>query len=276
MQDTPLKIDLSGIIRTRLGRRSRFIPGFLLSALERLICQKRLNELLDVTFPLTGSAFSERLLREMRIEAEVEGLDALPDGEPLLFVSNHPLGGLDGIALVGVLGRRYGDDALRVLVNDLLLNVAPLRDVFLPVNKFGAQGRDAARAINDAFRQGKQILMFPAGLVSRIHPDGTIRDLEWQKAFAVKALEFGRRIVPVRFEGLNSMRFYRAAKWRKRLGIKVNLEQALLPSELCRSEGKKFRILFGRPIDPKAMRDAGMTPRDIATDIRSALYSENF
>lgn len=273
MTETPLKIDLSGIIRTRLGKRGWMIPGFLLRFLEKTICQDRLNELLEKTFPNRGSRFSDALLKEMKISVDVEGLDRLPDGEAFEFACNHPLGGLDGIALVGTLGAKYGDENLRVLVNDLLLNVEPLKDVFLPVNKFGAQGRDAARAINTAFSEGKQILMFPAGLVSRIHPDGEIRDLKWQKAFVSKALEFGRRIVPVRFEGLNSMRFYRTARWRKRLGLKFNIEQILLPSELCRAEGKSFRIIFGEPVDPARMRREGFPPARIAEKIREKIYS---
>lgn len=276
LHHSPLKIDLSGIIRSRLGSRSRMIPGVLLRMLEGIICQDELNRLLELTFPERGSRFSLALLRELDIDVTTEGLDNLPQAEAFEWASNHPLGGLDGIALVGILGRKYGDDRLRVLVNDLLLNVEPLRDVFLPVNKFGAQGRRNAVEINRAFAEGKQILMFPAGLVSRIHPDGEIHDLEWQKAFVVKALEFGRRIVPVRFEALNSQRFYRTARWRKLLRLKVNIEQVLLPSELCRARGKKFRIIFGEPIDPAPLRASGMTPAQIAAMIRNRVCDPDF
>lgn len=169
-----------------------------------------------------------------------------------------------------MLGRKYGDDNLSVLVNDMLMNVTPLKRVFLPVNKYGAQGRESARLIQEAYESGRQILMFPAGLVSRLHDDGVIRDLKWQKSFVVKALESGRRIVPVRFEGLNSRRFYELARLRKKLGIKVNLEQALLPSELCRSQGKRFKIKFFPPIDVAALRAAGSTPAQIADIVRKA------
>lgn len=227
--------------------------------------------MLDYARPARGSEFSRKILRHLDITVKIDGLDNLPPDEPFVFASNHPLGGLDGITLVAVLGAKYGDANLRVLVNDLLLNVEPLRDVFLPINKFGAQGRDAARAITQAYDSGKQIVMFPAGLVSRLQPDGSIADLKWQKSFVSKALEHHRRIVPIRFEALNTMRFYRAAKWRKKLGIKINLEQILLPSELTRTRSATFRLHFLPPVDPAALRAQGHTPSSIAENLRFAI-----
>ena len=272
MADGPLEINLTKIIRTRLGAKSRYVPAFALHFLEKVICQERLNELLRICYPAVGSEFSRRLLDEMHVSVEVEGLDSLPEGEAFEFASNHPLGGLDGITLVAVLGARYGDDNIRVLVNDMLMNVEPLRNVFLPINKYGSQGRASARMIGEAFAEGKQILMFPAGLVSRLQPDGGIRDLEWQKSFVMKAVEYGRRIVPVRFEGQNTMRFYRTAKWRKKIGLKVNVEQALLPSELCRADGSRFRIKFGAPVDPRRLLEEAGSPVRAAALLRAAVY----
>ena len=114
--------------------------------------------------------------------------------------------------------------------------------------------------------------MFPAGLVSRLHPDGVVRDLEWQKSCVVKALEYGRRVVPVHFMGLNTPRFYRLARLRKRLGIKVNLEQAMLPAELCRAQGARYEIRFGAPVDVGAMRALGESPAAIAAALRATVY----
>ncbi|MDE6010422.1 MAG: 1-acyl-sn-glycerol-3-phosphate acyltransferase [Muribaculaceae bacterium] len=273
MQDGPLKIDLGGILNKRLGRRARWVPSFVLHGLERLVRQDELNAILEGAWPEEGSGFSKRVLDMLEITLTVEGLDKLPEGESFVFACNHPLGGLDGIALVGILGERFGDEEIRVLVNDMLMNVEPLRKVFLPVNKYGSQGRDAAKAINEAYAAGKQIVMFPAGLVSRRRTDGSIRDLEWQKSCVVKALATGRRIVPVRFDGLNSRRFYNLAYWRKRLGIKINLEQALLPGEVLRSRNAEYRINFGKPVDPATLRDAGESPAAIAARLRDIVYT---
>lgn len=264
-----MEIDLHRILRERMPRRvSRWVPGFMITALERLIHQKELNEMLRVGYPAEGPEFARRILGYLDITADVEGLDALPAGR-YMFASNHPLGGLDGIALIAVLGERYGRDGVRFLVNDMLMNVEPLRCVFLPVNKFGRQGKEGARAISEALASDKQILQFPAGLVSRLLDDGSIADLEWQKSFVTKAVESRRDVVPVRFEGLNRRRFYRLARLRKKSGLKVNLEQALLPGEVCATRGKRFRIVFGEPLSWESLRDSGKDARILAAEIRA-------
>ncbi len=266
------QIDLTRILRERVGGwKGRLLPGFLLRRLERLICQTELNGMLRYAYPARGSAFCHRILEHLDIKLRVDDavLNDIADDCPVVFASNHPLGGLDGIALVAVLGDRYGDEKVAVLVNDMLMNVEPLRDVFLPVNKYGRQGREGVREISRAYESGRQIVVFPAGLVSRLQDDGSIRDLEWQKAFVSKALEYGRPVVPVRFEACNSMRFYRVARRRKKLGLKVNIEQALLPQEVVKSRGKEFRITFLPPVDVAGLARDGMKPAEIAAHIRS-------
>ena len=273
-REGPLVLDMHKIIRKRLSPgTNRLMPGFLITGLEKVIHQDELNEILRVTFPHRGSKFSRKVLEHLDIKVEVEGLDRLLSGRRFMFASNHPLGGLDGIALIAVLGEKYGDEKVRFLVNDMLMNVEPLKEVFLPVNKFGSQGRKGVELINNAIASDCQILQFPAGLVSRLHADGSIADLEWQKAFVTKAIETHRDIVPVRFKGLNSRRFYKTASWRKKLGIKVNLEQALLPSEISRSRGKHFSIKFGEPISWESLKEDSRAPRELASAIRTIVYS---
>ena len=274
MNKGPLQLNLTEIIRGRAGRKGRWIPGSLLRGLERVIHQDELNEMLRVAYPAEGSAFSKKILEFLEINVDVEGLDNLPEGKPFVFASNHPLGGLDGIALVAVLGEKYGDSNIRVMVNDLLMNVEPLSGVFLPINKYGSKGaRESSRLLNESMEAGRHIVMFPAGLVSRLHPGNVIKDLQWKKSFVSKAIDFHREIIPVKFEGLNSMKFYKTAKWRKKLGLKVNIEQALLPGEVCKSRGKRFTIKFGNPIDPAQLRAEGLNQTQIIDRIYSTVYS---
>lgn len=267
MSQGPLKINLRKILKSRWRR----FPAPVASLLERIIHQRELNEMLESGYPLEGSAFAGKIYEYLGLNVEVSGLDRIPPGR-YVFASNHPLGGLDGIGLVKILGDRYGDANIRVLVNDMLMNVKPLSGVFLPINKYGSQGRRAAREINEAYDSERQIVMFPAGLVSRLHPDGTIRDLKWQKSFVAKALESGRQIVPVRFGGLNRRRFYRLARWRRRLRIGFNIEQVFLPAELCAARGNTFRVTFLPPVDPARLREEGMSPSQIAETIYNLVY----
>lgn len=274
MNDGPLQIDLQEILRRRVPpARRRWIPRWLVRRLERLVRQDELNGILQRTYPNEGTSFATAALKDLNIEVEVRGLENIPQTGRFIFASNHPLGGLDGIALISVLGARYGDDRLRFPVNDMLMNVRPLRGVFIPINKFGRQGREAARQLAETYASDAQMIFFPAGLVSRLHKGGLIKDLEWQKAFVAKALEYDRDIIPVHFSGRNSMKFYRLAKWRKRLGIKFNFEQILLPSELCKSKGSKYVITIGKPLTAASLRESGKTPRQLAADIRDRVYS---
>lgn len=273
MQHPLLQLDLDAILKARLAPSRRWLlPRPITKALESTICQKELNRLLREAYPARGSEFSRRILDILGINVEVEGLDSLDPSRPYIFASNHPLGGLDGITLIAVLGEKYGDGNVRFLVNDLLMNVEPLSPVFLPINKYGSQGREAAKGINAAYASDARIVIFPAGLVSRKGEEG-IRDLKWHKAFVAKALEYDREIVPVHFKALNRPRFYNIARWRKRLGIKINIEQVLLPAELCHSAGKSFHITFGTPVTPSRMRQSGKTPQQLADEIKALTYT---
>ncbi len=273
-RQTPLQLDIKTILRRRLSRgANRLLPGVLINVLARIIRQNDLNLLLKGAFPAEGSAFSASVLDQLGVSVETVGLEKLRGMSRLVFACNHPLGGLDGITMVRLLGETFGDGNVKVLVNDMLMHVEPLAPVFLPVNKYGSQARESARLIASAFASESHICVFPAGLVSRLGADGEIRDLEWQKSFVAKSMESGRRIVPVRFEALNSPRFYKVARLRKRLGLKINIEQALLPSELFSQKGKRFRVVFGDPVDITSCGVRDSSPAAIAAELRRAVYS---
>lgn len=268
----PLQLDLQAILRRRAPGAMRFVPRWVVRRLERTIRQEELNGILRRTYPKRGSSFARAALHDLGISLEVRGLENIPEEGRFVFASNHPLGGLDGISLISVLGELYGDRNIYFLVNDLLMNVEPLTDVFLPINKYGSQGRKAAAAINDAYAGDAQILIFPAGLVSRLQGK-EIKDLAWHKAFVAKALQSGRDIIPLRFEGSNSMKFYRRARLRKRLGIRINLEQAMLPAELVGARGSSYRVVFGRPVSAAMLRESHMPPQVIADRFKEWIYS---
>lgn len=246
MSDKPMKIDVDQVLRARLPRHYRYIPRFVIRWLERTICQDQLNAILVKMAGKNSVDAATAALNEMHITLEASGLDNLPDGR-YMFVSNHPLGGLDGLALISLLGQRY-DRNIKFLVNDLLMAVEPLRGVFLPVNKYGSQSRAYAAQIEEALKGDGQFITFPAGLCSRMQPDGAIADLPWQKAAVVHAVNHQRDIVPVYFNAQNSKFFYRFAKWRKKLGIKFNIELIFLPKEMIKQCGATLRVIIGEPI----------------------------
>lgn len=272
-QTKAIQINLRQIVRERLGRYSRLVPGFVLRRLEKTICQDRLNELLRNNYPREGAEFCEGVLADLDVELSVVGEDKLPSPSQrrVVFVCNHPLGGLDGMALIAWATRRYGGP-VHFVVNDLLNAVVPLRSVFVPVNKHGSQSRESIRAVDQAFAGDDPVLVFPAGLCSRRGSDGKIADLEWQKMFVNKAVEHHRNIVPLYFSGRNSDFFYNFAKIRKQLGLKFNIEMIYLPSELFRARGSRFTLVCGDTIGWQELR-SGKAAMEQAAEIRSLVYS---
>ena len=246
MSCEPMRIDVDQVLRARLPRHYRYIPRFVVRWLERIICQEKLNAILVKMAGKNSVDAATAALDEMDITIESSGLERLPEGR-FMFVSNHPLGGLDGLALISLLGNRY-DRKIKFMVNDLLMAVEPLRGVFLPVNKYGRQSRASATQIEEALAGDEQFITFPAGLCSRMQPDGTIADLPWQKAAVVHAVNYKRDIVPIYFDAVNSRFFYRFAKWRKRLGLKFNIELIFLPKEMIKKSGSTLRAVIGDPI----------------------------
>ena len=269
MNSEPMRIDVDKVLRERLPRHYRYLPRFVVRWLERVICQDRLNVILQKMAGKNSVDAATAALDEMDIKVEAMGLDKLHDGR-FMFVSNHPLGGLDGLALISLLGNRYNHQ-IKFLVNDLLMAVEPLRGVFLPVNKYGSQSRATAVQVEEALKSDNQFITFPAGLCSRMQPDGSIADLKWQKAAVVHAAGHQRDIVPVFFDARNSRFFYRFAKWRKKLGIKFNIELIFLPKEMIKQSGSTLRVIIGDPI-PWSSLDASH-PKQEAARLRDIVYS---
>ena len=247
MSNETLKIDIDALLRARLPRHYRLIPGWAVRWLKRTVHQDELNDILESGAGLKGVEFAHHALHYLDITVEVTGMEHLHEGARYIFAANHPLGGLDGLALIDRVGTHYGG-RIRFMVNDLLMAIKPLENVFMPINKFGKQSREAAVLIDEEYRGDKQMLTFPAGLCSRLQPDGTIADLAWGKHVVARAIADHRDVVPVRVHATNSRFFYRLARLRAWLGLKFNIEMLFLPDEMFKQRGTTLRITVGKPI----------------------------
>lgn len=277
-----IRIDLDEVLRQRLPRLSRFIPRFAVEWMKRTICQDELNRILDENAGLEGADFARGALKSLGITVEPQFEERLPSPENrrVLYVSNHPLGGLDGMALIDYVQRRHGGNVYFV-VNDLLSAVKPLEKVFLPVNKFGKQSREAVKAVDEAFAGNDPVIMFPAGLVSRLRrvpymgkKRKLVSDLSWNKMFVNKAHHYKRDIIPIFFSGKNSEKFYRMANLRRRLGIKFNFEMIYLPGEMVRMADSSLTISFGVPLSWE-MLTPGRDAAGCAASVRASVYHIN-
>lgn len=248
------EIDIARVLAEKAPSLARHLPGFVLRWLRRTIHEEDINYILRTFWELPPREFIHACFRTWGVTYSSEGLERLDPAGRYLFVSNHPFGGMDGMMLADELIGRFGD--ARVVVNDLLMHLEPLRPLWIPVNKHGAQSAAYARRYEEEFMGERPILTFPAGLCSR-RIGGQVCDLPWKPNFLKKAYASQRQVVPVFVEGELSNFFYRVASLRKALGIKFNIEMLWLPDEMFSQGGKHFRIRFGEPLRMTELQAAG-------------------
>lgn len=274
MSPQPLiKINLKQTLKQKLGGASKFIPGFLVRKFEKIVCQNDLNQLLENNYPKEGGDFCRGVFEELDINIVIENEQVLPPPSQtrVIYVSNHPLGGLDGMALIAWLESRHCV-TVKFVVNDILMAVAPLRPSFLPINKHGKQSRESLKAIDNTLAGDEPVIIFPAGLVSRKRKSGKILDLEWQKMFVNKAIEYKRDVIPLFFDAQNTPSFYKIAARRKKLGIKFNYEMIYLPREVFAQKGKILKVICGKAISWESLK-GGKDQKKQASDIKRIVYA---
>ena len=272
LETTERTIDLDRIIREKMGTKARYVPSVAVRWLKHIIHQDEVNRFLWESRDKKGTEWLEECTRYLDMTLDIEGLENLPDkndGRLYTFVSNHPLGGVDGVALGAIIGRHY-DGRFRYLVNDLLMNLPGLAPLCIPINKTGKQSRSFPEMVEAGFSGDNHILMFPAGICSR-KIDGQIHDLPWKKTFITKSVETKRDIVPIHFGGRNSDFFYGLANVYKALHIKFNIAMLFLVDEMYKNVHKSFRVAIGKPI-PWQTFDKSKTAMEWAKYVQDMVY----
>ena len=264
-------IDIDRILKGKMGSKARYVPRFLVIWLKHIVHEDEVNRFLWASRHLEGTDFLTECVRYLDMKLDIVGIENLPDkndGKLYTFVSNHPLGGQDGVALGSIIGKQY-DGKFRYLVNDLLLNLPGLKPVSIGINKTGKQSRDFPRMVEAGFKGENHLLMFPAGLNSR-KINGKIHDLPWKKTFITKSVETHRDVVPIHFGGRNSERFYRIARFSDRW-LPFNLAMLFLVDEMYKNVGKTFRVTIGKPI-PWQTFNKSRTPMEWAEFVEDRVY----
>jgi putative hemolysin len=266
-------IDIEKILASKVGDKMKFIPKSLVNWLIRTTHQEELNEFIWRSRDHEGYDWLEDCVKFLDMNLKVEGFENLPEKDSqkrYTFVSNHPLGGGDGVALGAILGRKYGND-IRLIVNDILMHLPGLAPLCIPVNTTTSKRERAmTEMVEKGFASDYNLLLFPAGLCSR-KIDGKIQDLEWKKTFITKSIESQRDIVPIHFEGHNSNKFYRIANICKMLKLKVNVAMLYLPDEMIKNRHNTFTVKIGKPI-PWQTFDKSRKPKEWAQWVREQVY----
>jgi 1-acyl-sn-glycerol-3-phosphate acyltransferase len=261
-------IDVKKVLISKNPALGKTIPSFVINYLKKIIHQEELNGFLMQYGHLKNADLIYAGLKHFKIRYKVSGRENIPEEGRYIFVSNHPLGGLDGLVFIYELSRYFKE--IKFPVNDILTNIENLNGIFLPVNKHGSQGKEAARLLEEAYASDCQILYFPAGLCSR-KKRGKIKDLMWHKSFITKAITHKRDVVPAYFPGRNSDFFYNLSNLRNFLGIKVNIEMLYLADEMFKQKDKEIDLVFGPKI-PWSTFDKSKSPVEWAEWVRAKSY----
>jgi putative hemolysin len=261
-------IDLEKIIRDKNPRLAAFMPRFTLRYIRRIIHEKEVNAFIAMHGYKKGVAFAEAVLQQFGMRVVAKGMEHIPARGGFILAANHPLGGMDAMALFKILSTRRKD--MKFIVNDILLRLENLSELFIGVNKHGRNAQRDLEAINNLYASGQAVLIFPAGLVSR-KQKGQVRDLEWKKSFITQACRHKRTVVPVHISGRLTDRFYRLAAIRKAIGIKANIEMFYLVDEMFRQQGQTIQITIKKPV-PYSAFDKSKNDRAWAQWVRERVY----
>lgn len=263
-----LQIDIEKIISQKVPKLARKLPHFIFNYLKKILHQDDINGLLIRANGITGLPFVTETMKEFNTTVIANGLEHINNDKKLIIAANHPIGGLDGIALIDTVGKIRPD--VITPVNDFLLFIPNLRPLFIPVNKLGSNA-DNIKIFNETFESDRTICYYPFGLCSR-KVKGKILDLEWKKTFITKAKTYHRDIVPTHISGRNSNFFYNLSNIRKKLGIKANIEMLFLVNEFYKQKNQTLTITFGKPI-PWQTFDKRYTDSEWAMRLRNFSYN---
>lgn len=265
-------IDIEKVLKEKSPALYKWLPPFLIRWLKKKLHEDELNGAMTRQEHQFGLDYNDGAIYEFGVKVESVHAEQVPTQGGIIIASNHPLGGLDGIALIHAVGKVRKD--VRFLVNDILRNLKNYGDVFVGVNKVGHTTRDALKVVEEVYASDAAILVFPAGLVSRKQAGG-IKDLDWNKSFVSKAIKYQQPVLPVFIEGKNSDFFYNFSKWRKKLGIKGNLEMLFLPDEMFKQKGQTIKIHFGKPFSYEVF-DQSRSHHEWAQLLKEFVYSPEF
>lgn len=268
MNESQKFIDVEKIFHDKNPKLAKLLPGFILNYIRRIIHEEELNIFIETNKNKKDFEWLSSVLETFQITVKATGQENIPLHGGFIMAINHPLGGFDCLALLQIVGHKRKD--VKFLVNDILLQLKNMEGLFTGVNKHGKTAIENLAAIDKLYASEHGTLLFPAGLVSR-KQHHIIKDLEWKKSFVTKAKKYNRMVIPVHVEGANTNRFYNLANWRKRFGIKANIEMFFLVDEMYRQKGKTITITIGEAI-PCSTFNKSKSDYDWAQWVKERVY----
>jgi putative hemolysin len=240
--------------------------NLILAIISKILYIKEINNFLAEHYNKTGLDFIDELFEMLDFSYLVSAKDRekIPSEGKLIIVSNHPLGGLDGLILLKLISEVRRD--LKIIVNDVLLNISNLEEFFLPLDILNSKfQKENIAAISKAIRDENAVIIFPAGEVARMSING-IRDGDWNKGAVYFAEKLNAPVLPVFLEAKNSFLFYLVSF------LSLKFSTFLLPRELFNKRGKSIRIKIGNHILPQAFSTKYQRSSHLIKSLRKHVY----
>jgi len=266
--EEPKFVDVEKVIASKNKRLLKWTPRFLLRYLKRIIHEKDINGFLVANKDKKNAEWCTAGVEFMKMTHVVKNIEKIPKKGKIVIAMNHPLGGMDAIVLVHALKDHRPD--LKFIVNDLLMNLENMTEMFVGVDKIGKNRKSVRVQIEDLFKSESAVCIFPAGLVSR-KSKGEVKDLLWKKTFVTYSKKFDRTIVPLYIDGKLSNFFYRLSRLRKFLGIKANIEMLYLSNEMFKNRNTHMQFVVGDSISPEYLKN-NTNDRELAKEIKEKVY----
>jgi putative hemolysin len=261
-------IDLNKQFRESNSRTLKHMPTCLIALMKRVVMQNEMNRVLTKYADDIGVDFLHGIMKELNITPQVEGIGNLPQNGRCFFVANHPFGVIDGLILAKTVSDKYG--TFKAIGNEAFALIPQMRPVTAVVNVYGRTSREHVLALEKVYASDVPITHFPAGEVSRRY-NGTVQDAVWHKSMITKAISHKRDIVPFHIYGSNSELFHFINRARKLVGIRANMELALLPREVFNKRDKTIRATIGKPISWRTF-DTSRSHWEWAQEVRNHIY----
>ena len=263
-----MNINIADIIKNSDSKFLKKLPNFIIKIMAKIIMQDEMNRIMDKYSDYEGVDFLPKIIEELNLKVEIEGIKNLPDKGKCFFVANHPFGILDGLIITNIVGSKYG--RLKAIGNDAFMFIPNLKPIIANVSVFGKNPKKYFDELNQVYASDVPITHFPFGLVSRIHKF-KVQDEGWKKSFISKAVSNQRNVVPIRFYGRNSNLFYAIYVFRRIFRIKLNIELMLLPRELFRKKGETIKVKIAKPISYQKF-NTSLSRYGWAQKVRSIVY----
>ncbi|WP_049722710.1 GNAT family N-acyltransferase [Gilvimarinus polysaccharolyticus] len=250
----------------RFANSGPVIRGTTLSLLRKLTHEQEINQFLHNHSGLRGIDFIDQMFEYFNFNYNVSSRDRnnIPAQGRVVIVANHPIGSLDGLALLRMVSEVRKD--VRIVANDMLMAFKPLHNVFLPLDNMTRSAyRKSYKDILGALNNDEAVIIFPAGEVSRASPKG-IRDGAWHAGFLHFARKTSAPVLPIFIEAKNSLLFYSASMLYKPFGT------ALLAHEMFKKHSSEIRFRVGEAIPHTELRNDKLADKALIQRLKKHLY----